>query len=106
PWLSSSVMLECWKISNWLLQSWFGAATFDIPGETTRGGAVTCTQIVDYWSTRLFDSALDQTTRSALIAFLAQTGDPNAAPKPRRDSPDWNDPAAVADRIVATVMLM
>lgn len=105
-WLSSNVMLRRWNLPNSLLASWFGAATFDLPGETAKGGATNCTQIVDYWSRRLLGVTLDATTRQVIIDFLAQGGAANQAPVATTGAPDWGSAQGVADRIVATVMLI
>jgi hypothetical protein len=52
--------------------------TLDLFAQTPTGQ--TSTQIVDFWIDRLFGYAISSTTRSALISFIAQGGNPNAAP--------------------------
>ncbi len=105
-WLSSNVTLRRWNLANSFLASWFGAATFDIPGETVAAGATTCTAIVDYWARRLLGATLESAARQAIIDFLAQGGDAASAPQPTKAAPDWGSAAALNERITAAVMLI
>lgn len=106
-WLSTNGMLRRWNLPFVLAQPWGGGVSLDLRAQTdvaVPGGSVA--QIVDYWARRLCGGALDAGVRAELIAFLAQGGDAAQPPAPTPRAPDWNDPAAIADRIAATVQLL
>lgn len=103
-WASTDGMLRRWNLPYWVTQWWSGNVQIDLQTQTPAGA--TCTQIVDFWIDRLCGFALTPTTRQALIDFMAQGGNPNQPPKPTSREPDWNDPAALIDRLNSMVQLL
>jgi uncharacterized protein (DUF1800 family) len=103
-WASSNSILTRWNLLFNLSQRWGGNFVVDIVGQTDLGQS--CTQIVDFWIDRLCGYAIGATARQELIRFLAQGGDASQPPRPLATSPDWNDAAALRDRLYATVQLL
>lgn len=103
-WASTNGLLRRWNMPYVVAQSWGGGVTVDIKGQTDLSAS--CTAIVDFWIGRLCGFEIDPAAREALIAFLAQGGDVNQAPKPLSKAPDWNSADAVVDRVVCMVQLL
>lgn len=103
-WANTNGLLRRWNIFFNMAQPWGGNVGIDIVGQTNLGAS--CAQIVDAWTARLCGFPLTGNTRNELISFLAAGGNPNAPPAPLKGAPDWGDPQAVADRVVAMVHLL
>ncbi len=103
-WTSTNGLLRRWNMPFTLSQSYGGAVNFNLVAQTDFNAS--CTAIVDAWIARLCGWSISAETRAALIEFMAQGGDPNQPPKLLARAPDWNDPAALSDRLGAMVQLL
>lgn len=103
-WVSTNGMLRRWNLPHILTQEWGGNMKVDLVAQTNLQSS--CTQIVDFWINRLCGYAINAAARQELISFMAQGGDPAAAPRPLGGAPDWNDPRAIHDRLISMVQLL
>jgi uncharacterized protein (DUF1800 family) len=78
-WLSTNVMLGRWNLPLLLTSDWLGAAQFDLIGQQPANASVR--QLVDFWVMRMLGRAVPPATTAALIALLAQEGNPEQAPQ-------------------------
>jgi uncharacterized protein (DUF1800 family) len=103
-WSNSNGMLRRWNLPFNLNQVWGGDVRVDLRSQTNM--SLSCTQIVDFWIGRLCGFSIDPAARQELIAFMAQGGAVNQPPRPLSGAPDWNDPAALTDRLNSMVQLL
>jgi len=103
-WVNTNSLLTRWNMTYNVVQPWGGNVAVDVVAQTPAGAS--CTQIVDFWLGRMVGFAVAPWVRAALVDFVSQGGDPAQPPRPLRSAPDWNDPAAIGDRIRALVQLI
>lgn len=103
-WTSTNGLLRRWNMPFLMSQTYGGAVNFNLAAQTNFGAS--CASIVDGWIARLCGWEISAETRSALIEFMAQGGDPNQPPRPLAKAPDWGKPEALADRLSAMVQLL
>ncbi|WP_298816310.1 DUF1800 domain-containing protein [Chloroflexus sp.] len=103
-WANTNALINTWNMFYTVQQSWGGNVAIDIVGQTP--GGLSCTGIVDFWLQRMLTYIPYGDLRTLLINFLAQGQDPNQPPRPLSGAPDWNNPAAVNERIVTMVQLL
>lgn len=103
-WANTNGLLQRWNLPYVITQTWGGNVQIDLLAQTDMNAS--CVQIVDFWIDRLCGYAINPAVRQALISFLAQEGDPNQPPKPTSKAPDWNNEAALADRLFSMVQLL
>lgn len=94
-WLSTSVMVQTWKLMQTLGASWFGVATFDFDGQMP-ASVQTSRQIVEYWLDRLLHRPADPLLSTAMLDFMRQAVsdddaplDADAPPDGRGDDREW-----------------
>jgi uncharacterized protein (DUF1800 family) len=113
-WANTNGTLRRWSLPHGIAQngtppsSWEGNAPIQVRAwtEAAIGAGASCEQIVDYWIERLFGYEISAGTRSELIAFLAQGKPATQPPTPLSSAPDWNNDAAVTERLSAMLELM
>lgn len=111
-WMSTNGMLRRWNLLSYLgnRAGWGGGFTIDLVAQTIMNSS--CTQIVDFWITRLCGYPITPTTRQQLIDFLAQTtngGNPANPPAPATGewAPDEQRRQEILrDRLEATVWML
>ncbi|MEP6632676.1 MAG: DUF1800 domain-containing protein [Luteimonas sp.] len=98
-WSGSNSYAMTWKIQNWLTETGDGSPAPAPPIApvlaTTRNGLPvaqwTATKLVDFWTKRILGFTPKESRRQALIAFMAQNGDPNAYVITDNDAWSGND---------------
>lgn len=80
-WSGSSTFVSEWRVLNWLTETTNGASPLCPVMTVTRASVPasqwTATRLVQHWCMRVLGHLPDETRRQALVAFLAQNGDPN-----------------------------
>ncbi|MBC7991049.1 MAG: DUF1800 domain-containing protein [Luteimonas sp.] len=85
-WSGSNSFAMTWKVQNWLTETNIGGTgtppRIALIVETTRSGVPaaqwTATRLVDFWCMRILGYLPVASRRQALIAFMAQNGDPGS----------------------------
>jgi uncharacterized protein (DUF1800 family) len=103
-WANTQSLLMRWNLPYRFSQSWGGNVAINLLSQTTMTSS--CTAIVDNWVNRLCGFTISNTTRDALISFLAQGGNPNQPPRPTSQAPDWGDNNALKDRLESMIQLL
>ncbi|MDQ1347709.1 MAG: hypothetical protein QG573_1082, partial [Acidobacteriota bacterium] len=86
-WSGTNTRLQCWRLGSWFIdQDLDGSSStddfrLDILGQTYAAfpalpHSVTSEQLVDFWSGRVFQRALEPEQRDELIDFMAQGNSP------------------------------
>jgi uncharacterized protein (DUF1800 family) len=79
-WLSTNGMLRRWNIPYSLISTGQYGINVQVNLFSQTPTGLSATGIVDYWIDRLFGYAISSSTRTALIGFMAQNGNPNSPP--------------------------
>lgn len=96
-WLGSNTTLGRWNIPLALLAGWIGGIRVDLVGQTPAG--LSAREVAQHWAVGLLGYAPARETMTALVALVAQGGDP-ALP------PAYDGPEDEADRLAALVALV
>ena len=100
-WLTSQIMLGRWNTVLDLCSDWLGAARIDLQGQLPQS-TLSARQIVAFWVDRLLGRPLEPTLMSALVAFMAQGGDPARPPQAAEEDSEHD----LADRQISLVTLI
>ncbi len=112
-WLSTSVMVQTWRLMQTLNASWFGVATLDLDGQMP-ANVQTSRQIVAYWLDRLLHRPADPLLANALLDFMRQAvgeDDPplgaDEPPDGRGDDREWrrNDYLARLETVIQMIAM-
>ena len=103
-WATTNGLLKRWNLPYAMEQEWGGRIVFGFMAQTNMQQS--CVQIVDAWLERLCGFSVSTSTRQALIDFMRQGKNATERPSAVSGPPEWNDAAALTDRLASMVQLI